>query len=267
MTLRRVPARWSVLPLLVLLIAPQGLLAQQDKAAAPKQPQAKPSASETALDTLTGPIALYPDALVAQILEASKDVAAVQKFAGWLKNNAALKGSELQDAAQKAGFAAPYIALAPFPQVVQMMVEKPDWTRQLGAAFTSDEQAVYQSIQRLRAAAMALGNLKTTPQQEVVTDTSSTGQTIILVQPANPQVVYVPVYNTQTVYVQQAPPPSSSSSNAAAAALVGFTVGIIIGASSNHYYYGPYAWHGGGAAYHYAYRAAGGLHRPPPGRL
>ena len=134
-----------------------------------------------------------------------------------------------------------------------MMVEKPDWTKQLGAAFTSDEQAVYQSIQRLRAAAMALGNLKTTPQQEVVTEASSTGQTIILVQPANPQVVYVPVYNTQTVYVQQAPPPSSSSSNVAAAALVGFTVGIIIGASSNHYYYGPYAWHGGGAAYHYAY--------------
>ena len=214
---------------------------------------AKPSASDAALDTLTGPIALYPDALVAQILEASKDVTAVQKFAGWLKSNSALKGTELQDAAQKAGFAAPYIALAPFPQVVQMLVEKPDWTKQLGAAFTSDEQAVYQSIQRLRAAAMALGNLKTTPQQAVVTDTSSTGQTIILVQPANPQVVYVPVYNTQTVYVQQAPPPSSSSSDAAAAALVGFTVGIIIGASSNHYYYGPYAWHGGGAAYHYAY--------------
>ena len=253
MTLRRVPWRGFVLPLLVVLIVPQGLFAQQDKVAAPKQPLAKPSASDTALDTLTGPIALYPDALVSQILEASKDVAAVQKFAGWLKANSALKGTELQDAAQKAGFAAPYIALAPFPQVVQMLVEKPDWTKQLGAAFTNDEQAVYQSIQRLRAAAMALGNLKTTPQQAVVTDTSSTGQTIILVQPANPQVVYVPVYNTQTVYVQQAPPPSSSSSDAAAAALVGFTVGIIIGASSNHYYYGPYAWHGGGAAYHYAY--------------
>jgi len=217
---------------------------------------AKPSASEAALDTLTGPIALYPDALVSQILEASKDVAAVQKFAGWLKTNSALKGTELQDAAQKAGFAAPYIALAPFPQVVQTMVEKPDWTKQLGTAYASDEQAVYQSIQRLRAAALALGNLKTTPQQEVVTEASSTGQTVILVQPANPQVVYVPVYNTQVVYVQQAPPPpapSASSSDVAAAALVGFTVGIIIGASSNHYYYGPYAWHGGGAAYHYAY--------------
>ncbi len=148
---------------------------------------AKPSASDAALDTLTGPIALYPDALVAQILEGSKDVAAVQKFAGWLKSNSALKGTELQDAAQKAGFAAPYIALAPFPQVVQMMVEKPDWTKQLGAAFASNQQAVYQSIQRLRAVAMALGNLKTTPQQEVVTETTSTGQTIISSSPPTPR--------------------------------------------------------------------------------
>ena len=131
----------------------------------------------------------------------------MQKFAGWLKSNSSLKGTELQDAAQKAGFAACYIALAPFPQVIQMLVEKPDWTKPLGAAFTSNQAAVYQSIQRLRAAAMALGNLKTTPQQEVVTETASTGQTVILVQPANPQVVYVPVYNTQVVYVQQAPPP------------------------------------------------------------
>jgi hypothetical protein len=226
--------------------------------AVPPQAPAKPSAADAALDTLTGPIALYPDGLVAQVLEASKDVAAAQKFAGWLKANSGLSGTALQDAAQKAGFAACYIALAPFAQVVQMMVEKPDWTKQLGAAFTSDEQAVYQSIQRLRAAAMALGNLKTTPQQEVVTDTSSTGQPIILVQPANPQVVYVPVYNTQVVYVQPAPPPpppqkSASSSDVVAAALVGFTVGIIIGASSSHYYYGPYAWHGAGAAYHAAY--------------
>ena len=210
------------------------------------------TASTTAIDTLLAPIALYPDALIAQTLEASKDFTAVQKFAGWLKSNGALKGTELQDAAQKAGFATCYVALAPFPQVIQMLVEKPDWTRQLGAAFTASQAAVYESIQRLRAAAMALGNLKTTDQQQVVTETASTGQTVILVQPANPQVVYVPVYDTQVVYVQQAPPPSSSS-NAAAAALVGFTAGVIIGSSSNQYYHGPYAWHGGGAAYHEAY--------------
>jgi hypothetical protein len=229
--------------------------AQPGATAAATPAAAKPaaaSASTAALDNLLAPIALYPDALVAQILEASKDFAAVQKFAGWLKSNGALKGTELQDAAKKAGFAVCYIALAPFPQVVQMLAEKPDWTKPLGAAFTSDQAAVYQSIQRLRAAAMALGNLKTTEQQEVVTETASTGQTIIIVQPANPQVVYVPVYNTQVVYVQQAPPPPSSS-NVAAAAMIGFTAGVIIASSSNNYYYGPYAWRGGGAYYHQAY--------------
>jgi hypothetical protein len=237
-----------------LRVTPPAAGPPAQKPAAGAAKPAVPSAADAALDTLTGPIALYPDALVAQILEASKDLAALQKFAGWLKSNSALKGTALQDAAQKAGFSACLIALAPFPQVVQMMVEKPDWTRQLGAAFASDPDAVYVSIQRLRAAAMALGNLKTTPQQQVVTETSTTGQTVILVQPANPQVVYVPVYNTQVVYVQPAPPPPPpSSSDVAAAALVGFTVGIIIGASSNHYYYGPYAWRGGAAAYHHAY--------------
>ena len=230
------------------------------KPAAAKPAAAKPAASGTpgastsAMDNLVAPIALYPDALVAQMLEASTDFATVQKFSGWLKSNAALTGSDLMAAAQKAGFGNAYVALAPFPQVVQTLVDKPDWTKQLGAAYKADPNGVYDAIQRLRAAAYALGNLKTTEQQEVVTETTASGTQIIVVQPANPQVVYVPVYNTQVVYVQPAPPPpppSSSSSDVAAAALVGFTVGIIIGASCNNYYHGPYAWRGGGA--HYAY--------------
>ena len=96
-----------------------------------------------------------------------------------------------------------------------------------------------------------------------MTETASTGQTVILVQPANPQVVYVPVYNTQVVYVQQAPPPSSS--NAAAAAVVGFTAGIIIGSSSNNYYHGPYAWRGGACGVQPGVRAAGRLRGRSPG--
>jgi len=209
---------------------------------APAGAPASGGASTAAMDALTAPIALYPDALIAQILQASTDVPTLQKFSAWLGSNASLKGTPLQDAAQAAGFAACYIALAPFGQVVQMLVQKPDWTAQLGRAFVADKTAVFDSIQRLRAAAQALGNLKTTEQQEVVTETTSTGQSVIVIQPANPQVVYVPVYNTQTVYVQAAPPPSSAS--VAGAAVVGFTAGIIIGAASDHYYHGPYGWHG-----------------------
>jgi hypothetical protein len=208
------------------------------------QTKAAPASKQTAqaIDQLTGPIALYPDALIAQILTAATNVAALQSFAAWMQKNANLKGSDLQDAAQKAGFDAAYVALAPFPQVIQMMAQKPDWTKQLGQAFTTDKNAVFDSIQRLRAQAQAAGNLKTTPQQQVVTQTTSTGQQVIVIQPANPQVIYVPQYNPQVVYVAAPPPPPGPS--VAATAAVAFTAGVIIGASSSHYYHGPYAWHG-----------------------
>ena len=192
-------------------------------------------ASSNAIDQLTGPIALHPDPLIFQILAASTNVDTVKSFAAWMGKNATLKGSELQDAALKAGFDAPYVALAPFPQVVQMMAQQPDWTKALGQAYTADEKAVFDSIQRLRAQALAAGNLKTTSQQKVETQTTSNGQQVIVVQPANPQVIYVPTYNPQTVYVA-APPPAPSGASVAGAAAVGFTAGVIIGSSHNSYY-------------------------------
>jgi hypothetical protein len=203
------------------------------------------------IDGLTAPIALYPDALVAQILMAATNVSSLQSFAAWMGKNANLKGSELQAAADQVGFDACYIALAPFPQVVQMMAGKLDWTTNLGQAFTKNKDAVFDSIQRLRAQAKAVGNLATTPQQEVQTQTTAAGQQVIVIQPANPQVIYVPQYNPQTVYVT-APPPAPAGPSPAAAAAVGFTVGIIIGHASTPYYHGPYAWHGA-SLYHEAW--------------
>ncbi len=217
----------------------------------PQQPQVQAGAPQQGqtltpqqIDTLTAPIALYPDALLAQIFTASVNFIELQSFADWMGKNSNLTGSSLQDAAQKAGYDACLVALAPFPQVVQMMIQKPDWTQQIGKAFAANRSAVFDSIQRLRAQAQAKGNLQTTEQQEVKTQTTSGGQEVIVIQPANPQVIYVPQYNPQVVYVQSAPPPSAASS-AAGAALVGFTAGIIIGAAaSNNYYHGPYGWHG-----------------------
>jgi hypothetical protein len=230
----------------------QKMAAVEVPQAPPQQTQGQqgPTMSPQQIDSLTAPIALYPDALLAQIFTASVNFSELQSFSDWMGKNAKLTGSALQDAAQKAGYDACLVALAPFPQVVQMMMQKPDWTKQLGQAFTANRDAVFDSIQRLRAQAQAKGNLKTTEQQEVQTQTTSSGQQVIVIQPANPQVIYVPQYNPQVVYVQSAPPPSSS---AAGAALVGFTAGIIIGAAANsHYYYGPYGWHGG-AMYHDAW--------------
>ena len=209
----------------------------QGTQSATTQGQAAPALSPQQIDSLTAPIALYPDALLAQMLTASTDFLQLQSFAGWMAKNAALTGSAIQDAAHDAGYDACFVALAPFPQVIQMMIQKPDWTKQLGQLFAANRDGVFDSIQRLRAQAQAAGNLKSTPQQEVQTQTTSSGQQVIVIQPANPQVVYVPQYNTQVVY--------TSSTSTTTAAIIGFSTGVIIGAySSKHYYYGPYAWHG-----------------------
>ena len=212
-----------------------------------------PSPAE--LDKLLAPIALYPDQLLSQMLLCATDPSGVKALSLFLQAHPTLKGTELQDAVLKDKFEPSFVALALFPQVVKQMASELESTTRLGEAFTADRAAVFASIQRLRAQARNVGTLKTTPQQEVETRTTSSGQEVIVIEPANPQVVYVPQYNPQTVYVQ----PSTvvvqeNNTDAAVAGLIGFTAGIAIGASMNNdYYYGPYGWHGGGYMYNDAW--------------
>jgi Protein of unknown function (DUF3300) len=218
--------------------------------AASKQPA--PSAAD--LDLLLAPVALYPDPLLAQMLLSASDPAKVKELNTWLKSNQNLKGTQLQDAAVKAGFEPSFVALVLFPQIVNTMAVQEDWTTQLGQAFAADRSAVFASIQRLRTQAQTAGNLKTTPQQEVTTQTTTSGQQVIVIEPANPQVIYVPQYNTQTVYTQTVVVEKQSSSDVAVAGLIGFTAGIVIGAAiDNDYYYGPYGWRGGAYMYNDAW--------------
>jgi hypothetical protein len=211
------------------------------------------------LDELLAPIALYPDSLLAQMLMSATDAAKVTELDKWLKANTTLKGTALQDAAVKAGFDASFVALVLFPQVVAQMADQIAWTRVLGQAFTSDRSAVFASIQKLRLQAKNVGTLKSSPQQEVETKTTSAGQEVIVIEPTNPQIVYVPQYNTEVVYTQA---PTSvvvieeddDADEAIAAGLIGFTAGIVIGAAiDNNYYYGPYGFHGGGYMYNDAW--------------
>ncbi|MGH7179427.1 MAG: DUF3300 domain-containing protein, partial [Tepidisphaeraceae bacterium] len=206
--------------------------------------QAPPSAGD--MDKLVAPIALYPDALIAQMLLCAQSPYQVKQVDAWMKAHATLKGSEAQAAAQKEGFDASFVALVLFPQVMDMMAKQPDWTTKLGQAFTTNKNAVFDSIQRLRAQAKSMGNLQTTQQQEVVTQTTSSGQQVIIIQPANPQIVYVPVYNTTTVYTQPAPAPTATNTQVASAAVVGFAAGVIVGAAAadDDDYYG-WGYHGG----------------------
>ena len=242
--IRELIARSLAVLLALSLAAPSGIPAQQ--AQQPSQAKGgKPAFTPQQLDEMTAPIALYPDALLAQMLTCSQSYFQVKELSEFLNKNSQLKGSAVQDAAQKEGFEASYIALSTFPEVAHMMAQKADWTKKLGQAFTADQQGVFDSIQRLRAQAKEQGNLKTTQQQEVVTQKTQGGTEVIVIQPANPQVVYVPQYNPTVVYTQPAPPPQTSASSAAGAALIGFTAGVIIGAAADNHYWGPHGWRGG----------------------
>jgi hypothetical protein len=224
--------------------------------------QTAPAQLPTAtLDQLLAPIALYPDALLAQILMSAQDPPKVAELDKWLKANSTLKGTQLQDAAVKAGFEASFVALALFPTVVAKMAEQIAWTVVLGQSFTNDKTSVFATIQKLRKQAQSVGTLKSNAQQEVGTKVTSSGEQVIVIEPTNPQIIYVPQYNTQVVYTQ--PPPTTTTvvvqedndaDVAVAAGLIGFTAGIAIGAAmDNNYYYGPYGWHGGAYMYNDAW--------------
>lgn len=239
------------------------LLATVTCADAQSSSAAKPAASQAAikpeeLDALLAPVALYPDQLLAQVLLCSMKPGDVVALNGWLSTAGSLKGTALQDAAAKAGFEESFVILALFPQTVAQMAKEIAKTTRVGQAFTADRAAVFAAIQRLRAKAQQVGTLKSTPQQDVETKTTSTGQQVIVIEPSNPQVVYVPQYNSQVVYTT-APTTTvvvqeNNSADAAAAGLIGFAAGIAIGAAvDNDYYYGPYGWHGGGYMYNDAW--------------
>src|SRR5262245_41030322 len=150
--------------------------------ATPANPLQAPTAAQ--LDQLLAPIALYPDQLLAQVLLCAADPAGVTALNQFIKSHPTLKGSDLQDAVLKDSFEASFVALALFPQTVAMMAGQLDKTAELGRAFAADKTAVFASIQRLRAQARNVGNLKSTPQQEVETKTTSSGEQVIVIEPA-----------------------------------------------------------------------------------
>ena len=162
------------------------------------QAQSAPPAAEYSqdqLDSLLAPIALYPDELLAQVLMASTyplDVVAAARF---VKANPGLKGDALDKALEGQNWDPSVLSLAAFPQVLDMMNDKLDWMQQLGDAFLADEASVMGTVQGLRAKAQAAGNLRSTEQQKVVVE-----ERTIIIEPAQPQYVYVPVYNPLYVY-------------------------------------------------------------------
>jgi hypothetical protein len=196
----RIPPRAVALFCIALLAVcdgPAWLLAQ-DAAAPDSQPDAPPLAPEQ-LDSLVSPIALYADPLIAQILAAATYPLDVVEANRWLQANPNLTGTALTDAAQQQNWDPSVQALIVFPSVVQMMDKNLKWTTDLGNAFLAQEQDVMDAVQRQRQRASDSGKLVSSPQENVQTSDQN-GKQVIVIQPAQPEVIYVPVYNPATIW-------------------------------------------------------------------
>ncbi len=224
-----------ILCLILMLAVPQGTFGQQADTKVFKQED---------LDQILAPIALYPDSLVAQILMASTYPLEVVAASRWVKKNKDLKAEALTAALEKEGWDPSVKSLVNFPQVLDMMNEKLDWTQKLGDAFLAQQKDVMDTIQKLRRKAEAAGNLKTTKEQKVIVEKET-----IIIESASPQVVYVPTYNPVVVYgawPYPAYPPYSyyPPGYVAGTAAFSFAAGVAVGAAWG-YAWGNCNWHGG----------------------
>ena len=156
---------------------------------------AAPPIAQDLLDSLLAPIALYPDQLLTQVLMASTYPLEVVEAARFVSANPNLRGPALDDALRDKTWDASVLSLAAFPQVLDMMSDKLDWTQRLGDAFLDDEAGVMRTVQTLRWRAQQAGNLESTAQQNVVVQ-----ERTIVIEPAQPQYLYVPVYNPAVIY-------------------------------------------------------------------
>jgi hypothetical protein len=208
---------WSaiVLPLLltgVPLAAQNGPEPMQGQPPlAQPAPTSAPALPMEQLVALLAPIALYPDPLLAQVLAASTYPLEIVEAQQWLQQNRSVTGAQLIEAARQQNWDASVQALVAFPDAVALLARDIRWTTDVGNAFLSQQQDVMNAIQSLRARAQGNGQLVSGPQQ-VVTSQAQSGQSAIAIQPANPQVIYVPMYNPQAVWGPQfvssyGPPP------------------------------------------------------------
>jgi hypothetical protein len=151
------------------------------------------------LDSLVAPIALYPDPLLAQVLAAATYPLEIIQLQQWLAKNTGLKDKALADAVAKQPWDPSVQALAALPEVVKRLGDDIGWTTDLGNAFLAQQKDVMDAVQRMRKKAQDKGTLKTTEQQKVETEVVESKQ-VIVIQQANPQVVYVPTYDPVVVY-------------------------------------------------------------------
>jgi hypothetical protein len=259
----------SVTPSVLLVVAaPRGTYADQEPPSGPA-----PESAEQ-IQALVAPIALYPDALVAQILTGATFPDQIALAQNWLEQHNDLTGKKLMKEVDKQTWDPAVKALTQFPSVLDNMAKNLAWTSELGEVYHNQTKDVMDAVQTLRAKAKSAGNLKSNDQIKVVQQSPST----IVIEPANPQIVYVPQYNPTVIYgtTYVVPNYTAPAADVAAAGIIGFGAGVAVGAAlgggccswgwsswscgwhggyvgyAGHPYYGSAAWHGayGGYGYH-----------------
>src|SRR5713226_4814496 len=207
-----------------------GPLSQSD-GQSPDSP-VKPSLKE--LQQLVAPIALYPDALVAQILAASTYPTEIVEADRWIQSHSDLKGEELAKEVDKQPWDPSVKAVTQFPTVLENMDKNLSWTSSLGDAYANQQEAVTDAVQAMRQQARKAGHLNSNEQEKV----TAQGNTIII-EPANPEVVYVPAYDPWLVYGEPIvaypgwyPVPGIFLAGAG----IGFGIGFGVG------FFGGYGW-------------------------
>lgn len=189
-----------VVPFLGLIACVPLAYAQYENPTTPSSEEGSATHADAAfsrqeLDQMLAPIALYPDQLLSQILMAATYPLEVVEAARWSKANPNLKGEEAVRAVREKDWDPSVKSLVAFPQILHVMDEKLDWTERLGDAFLGQEEQVMDTVQKLRQKAYAAGNLKSDNEMQVAHD----GDALAL-QPAKPDVVYVPYYDPTVVY-------------------------------------------------------------------
>ncbi len=210
---------------------PEQAPAAQGQAPAPQAQAAKIPPDQ--LDSLVAPIALYPDPMLAQVLAASTYPLEIIQLQQWLSKNSGLKDKALADAVAKQPWDPSVQALAGLPDVVKRLADDIQWTTDIGNAFLAQQNDVMEAVQRMRKKAQGTGNLKSNEQQKVETKVIES-KSVIVVEQANPQVVYVPSYNPTVVYGPPVypyppiyyPPPGYYAAGMA----ISFGIGVAMGA-------------------------------------
>ncbi|HEY5209309.1 MAG TPA: DUF3300 domain-containing protein [Stellaceae bacterium] len=220
-------ARW------VAVLAAVGLMLAMVPARAETSPVPPATISAGQLNALVAPVALYPDPLLTPLLMAASYPAEIAEAAAWLNSetNARLRGDALVAALLPRPWAPSVKALVPFPETLTMLATRPEWTGALGKAFAADPAAVLTAVQTLRHRAAASGKLTSSPRLDVRVVGAA-----LAIMPADPSMIYIPVYNPALVYGAWAdpnfppkfiePPPGFRVSGADLETGIGFSVGF-----------------------------------------